>query len=245
MLLTSVPQCPPTRHLPAGDSVVSLGTSVRYGPAAMAADPRSASSEQDWRLQAELDAAGRRGVLEDLVGSLRSPNVVKEIEATVPHDVVVTHDGNLLFAYAADEATLKATRRAIEDTLKRDGITGRIRLSHWDSELDDWRQTEPPGTTQDKRVQDLVDREAETMETRTLVASAGKLIRAEFEQSLLEWANELGLQCKVIEHPHLLTAQVGFTVTGPKRKLDEFSQGLKAEERVTIRTETAVMLSPL
>jgi hypothetical protein len=212
----------------------------------MGTDPRNESTEQDWRLQAELDVADRRGLLEDLVGSLRSPAIVKEVEASVPHDVVITHDGKLLFAYTADEATLKAARRAIENALRRDGIKGVIRLSHWDSELDDWRQTEPPpDTAQDKRVEDAADRDAETVETRTLVASAGKLIRAEFEQSLVEWANELGLRCKVIEHPHLLTAQVGFTVTGPKRKLDEFSQGLKAEERATIRTETTVMLSPL
>ena len=62
---------------------------------------------------------------------------------------------------------------------------------------------------------------------------------------MLDWAAQLGLECKLIEHPHLLTTQVGFTVTGPKRKVDEFSQGLAAEERTTIRTEGVVMLSPL
>jgi hypothetical protein len=40
-------------------------------------------------------------------------------------------------------------------------------------------------------------------------------------------------------------ALVGFTVTGPKRKLDEFSEGVKAEEWMTIRTETQVMLGPI
>lgn len=53
------------------------------------------------------------------------------------------------------------------------------------------------------------------------------------------------MQCKVFEHPHLLKTQVGFTVTGPKRKLDEFAHGLQAEERAVFRTERAVMLSPL
>jgi hypothetical protein len=45
--------------------------------------------------------------------------------------------------------------------------------------------------------------------------------------------------------PHLLTTQVAFTVTGPKRKVDEFAQGLRAEELATMPTERAVMLSPL
>lgn len=213
----------------------------------MGTDPRNDSTEKNWRLQAELDAADRRGVLENLVGSLRSPELLKEVEASVPRDVVITHDGKLLFAYAADEATLQTTRDAIESVIGRDGSMARsIRLSHWDSELDDWRQTDPPPTTpQEKQPDDAAEREADAVETRTLVASAGKLIRVEFEQSLLEWASELGVQCEVIDHPHLLTSQVGFTVTGPKRKLDEFSEGLKAEERATIRTETSVMLSPL
>ncbi len=56
---------------------------------------------------------------------------------------------------------------------------------------------------------------------------------------------KLGLECNIIEHPHLLTTQVGFTVTGPKRRIDEFVQGLNAEGRATVRAETGVMLSPL
>ena len=90
-----------------------------------------------------------------------------------------------------------------------------------------------------------LDRDAETIETRTLVASSGKLIRAEFEQTMRTWADQLGLRCETIEHPHLLATQVGFTVTGSHRKLEEFAQGLHAEELATIRTERAVMLSPL
>ena len=158
---------------------------------------------------------------------------------------MITHDGKLLFAYAADERTLRATRSAIESALGRDDITASVRISHWDDELDDWRQTDPPATAKQKRAEDTAARLAETVETRTLVASSGKLIRAEFEHTMRDWAGRLGVECEIIEHPHLLTTQVGFTVTGPKRKLDEFSQGLKAEERATIRTETAVMLSPL
>ena len=95
------------------------------------------------------------------------------------------------------------------------------------------------------RIEDAADHDAEAIETRTMVASAGKLIRAQLEQSMRDWADRLGVECKIVEHPHLLTTQVGFTVTGPRRRIDEFAQGLAAEERATIRTETAVMLSPL
>ena len=59
------------------------------------------SSEQDWRLQAELDVEDTRGTLDRLLGHLRGPEVFKDIEAAVAHDVVITHDGKLVFAYAA------------------------------------------------------------------------------------------------------------------------------------------------
>jgi hypothetical protein len=202
-------------------------------------------AEQDWRLKAELDEGAIGGALHRLVGRLRSPDIVKEIEATVPHDVVITHDGKLLFAYAASEASLAAARSAIENVLRQEGIKASLRVSHWDDELDDWHQTDPPATAQEKLADEAARRDADAIETRTVVATSGKRVRAEFEQTMSRWADELGLECKIIEHPHLLTTQVAFTVTGPKRKIDEFSQGLVAEGWAYVRTDNAVMLSPL
>jgi hypothetical protein len=140
---------------------------------------------------------------------------------------------------------LTATRRAIEGVLAQENIKASIYVSHWDDALDAWRQIDPPSTGSERVREEATVRDAEAVETRTLVASSGKMIRAEFEQSMLAWAQQLGVQCETIEHPHLLTTQLGFTVTGPRRKLDEFADGLKAEEAATIRTERAVMLSPL
>jgi hypothetical protein len=211
----------------------------------MASDPEESSGDQDWRMQAELHGVETRGALADLVGRMRGPNVVKEIEATVPRDVVVTHDGKLLFAYAADEGTLAAARSAIEEVLRRDGIEASVRLSHWDDDREQWRQTDPPLSAEEQQADAAAERDAEAIETRTLVASSGKMIRAEFEQTMREWADRLSLQCAIVEHPHLLTTQVAFTVTGPKGKIDEFSRGLRAEELQTIRAERTVMASPL
>jgi hypothetical protein len=203
---------------------------------------------------------GLGGALEHLLGRLRGglrggsgvggadrggSEVVHEAQAAIPHDVVLTHDGSLLFAYAANQETITATRRALESVLSHDGIEASIYVSHWDDALDAWRQIDPPSTGGERVREEAAVRDAEAIETRTLVASSGKMIRAEFEQSMLAWAAQLGVQCETIEHPHLLTTQIGFTITGPRRKLDEFASGLKAEEAATIRTERAVMLSPL
>lgn len=163
----------------------------------------------------------------------------------MPHEVVVTHDGGVIFAYAPNEQILLIARQAIETVLSEDGIKATIQLSHWDDDREQWRQTDPPlGDAQAQREEES-DRVADAIETRTLVANAGRLIRAEFEQTMLNWANELDLQCKVFEHPHLLVTQVGFTVTGPKHKIDDFARGLEAEGRMMVRIETRVMLSPL
>jgi hypothetical protein len=211
----------------------------------MATDAPESSTEQDWRLKAELDAVDRRSALDHVLGRVHGPDVVKEVGAAVGHDVVITHDGKLLFAYAAGEAALKAARSAIENVLARDNIKASILVSHWDDDLDEWHQIDPPLSGEAKRIDDDARRDANTVESRTLVASSGKEIRAEFERSMVTWAQELGLEYEVIEHPHTLTSQVAFTVTGPKRKIDEFAQGLRAEEIATMRTERSVMLSPL
>jgi hypothetical protein len=205
----------------------------------------SPEAEQDWRLQAELDVGDPRSALHSLVGRLRGPDFVKEIEATVSHDVVITHDGKLLFAYAASEAGLAAARSAIENVLRQDGIKASVCVSHWDDELDEWHQTDPPATAQEQLTEEVADRDAEAIETRTLVATSGKVVRSEFEQTMRGAADRLGLECEIVEHPHLLTTQVAFTVTGPRRKIDEFSHELIAVGWRYVRTDDAVMLSPL
>ena len=203
------------------------------------------TADQDWRLRADLGSAYSSGALDQLLRRVRGSDVVKEIDSVVPHDVVITHDGEFLFAYAADEAALTAARSAIEHVLRRAKPDTTIIVSHWDDGLDEWHQTDPPLSEEAERVADAARRNDEAVETRTMVASAGKEIRAEFEQSMVNWAQELGLGYEVIEHPHLLTTQVAFTVTGPKGKIDEFARGLKAQEIATLRTERTVMMSPL
>jgi hypothetical protein len=60
-----------------------------------------------------------------------------------------------------------------------------------------------------------------------------------------DYAERLGLECDIAEqHPHLLRTQVAFTVHGPKRKVDEFALGLRAQGWATVRAESNV-LNPL
>src|ERR1700683_4619149 len=104
------------------------------------------ADDKDWRLQGELHAGGPAGAERRLVARFRGPSVVRDLEAAASPEVVITHDGNVLFAYAADEAALTGARSSIEDTLRKDGASASVRVSHWDDELDSWRQTDPPAT---------------------------------------------------------------------------------------------------
>jgi hypothetical protein len=189
----------------------------------------------------ELGEGGKRHVLEGVRGRVHQPH----IGSALPHDVVVTHDGAVMFAYAATRTSLDTARRAIETALGDEQREAKVSVSHWHDGLDEWVQVDPPLAGARKRAEEAVEREGQRQESRTLVVSSGKLVRAEVEQTMRECAARLGIECELIEHPHLLTTQVAFTVTGPRRKLDEFAQALRAEELATMRTEREVMLSPL
>jgi hypothetical protein len=203
------------------------------------------ADDQDWRLKVELPVATHGSVLDHLLSRVHAPDIAEEVGRAIPHNVAVTHDGKLLFAYAATREALDSARTAIELVLRKDGIDGTMLTSHWDGHLDEWLQVDPPLTGAAKRAEDVFERNAAAVEERTLIASSGNLIRTEFEQTMREWADKLDLRCEVIEHPHLLRTQVAFTVTGPRRKIDEFADGLKAEGLATMRSELAVMASPL
>jgi hypothetical protein len=194
------------------------------------------STDQSWRLKAEL----RDGALDEAVAQVRR----KDVDAAdwpLPPDVVVTHDGNTLFAYAAGEESIRATKEEVEALPHQ----GAIVISHWDEPLDEWVQVDPPPSGQAGEREQAGERAAESVETRTMVASAGRQVRAEIEVVMREAAANLQLQLSITEHQHLLTCQVLFEVTGPRGKIDQFAADLNAYELATMRTERAVMMSPL
>jgi hypothetical protein len=193
-------------------------------------------ADKDWRLQIELPGEAAR--LRELTGGARGDDAPGG-------EVVITHDGDTLYAYAAAEDTIRAARATLAAGLAGEGLEGEARISHWDDEHEEWRQVDPPPSELAREAIEREDEAGEQVETRTLVATAGKLVRGEFEQSMSSWAQKLGLKCEIVEHPHLLTTQLAFTVTGAKDRVDEFAAGLKAEGWTYVRTETGVMLNPL
>jgi len=192
-------------------------------------------------MKAELSGSVSSHVLDELVERVRGRHIANQARALLPHEIVITHDGKDIFAYATAKPAVQSARTAIQALAGRASAV----ISHWDDGLDEWVQVDPPLRGIAKQRRGAAERYARKRETRTLVASAGKLVRAEIEQSMREQADRLGLELTITEHPHLLTCQVLFEVTGQRHKIDELAADLNAEEMATMRAERAVMLSPL
>jgi hypothetical protein len=188
----------------------------------------ASAEQQDWRLEARVRAKSRSSL----------DHIADDTRAAVGPDVVVTMDGSVLFAYGATQSTVDAAREAIEDVLRRDRLDGSVLVSHWDPALEDWRQVDPPPSA---ALEAEVAREAGRVITQTFVCVAGKLVRAQIERTMLESARIHGVQCEIAEHPHMLTTQVSFTVTGPEHRLDDFRTDLHDQAFATIRADALTM----
>jgi hypothetical protein len=187
------------------------------------------ADDQDWRLQLDLDEPVD---LDRLVGRVRgdADEFERDTRSTLSEDVVLTHDGSKFFAYAPSETSIDGARDAIESVLRNEQRQATIRLSHWDEDLRTWHQIDPPLTGAEEEQARLSaeehireeSAEAAKPETRTVVSVVGKLVRKSFEHQMLEYAKSLGLECVIVEHPHLLSTQVAFRVTGPTSDVEAF-----------------------
>jgi len=201
------------------------------------------SEEQDWRLRVDLaDAAGFHSRLRD------AHHFERELEPLVDHDVVLSYDDDTLFAYANTEAALAEVRRAVEHQLTSEGASGKITVSHWDDDLGDvgdWHLVDPPESSSELAVEEEERREhaveeerAERVVTRTFVVTAGRLVHEYFEKTAVDDAREAGVELSFTEHPHLLTTQIAFTLTGPSAQVDLVIANMKARAGAMTRFES-------
>ena len=197
--------------------------------------------DQDWRLVAELDEPeDHQGLLDRVLGRVRDEygKAADEAQAGAGEGVVITHDGSRLFAYADSEVALASARAGIASACEHHGFTAKYVVSHWADDLDSWRQVDPPETAEQAEATRAEDLEGETVETQTVVIRAGGTVRAVLEETMRDYADRLGLECEVVEHPHLLQTQVAFKVTGQRRKIAEFRGALERDSWTSIRADS-------
>jgi len=199
--------------------------------------------EQDWRLRADI--ADARGLLARL---REARHFERELEPLVGPDVVLSADDEKLFAYANTRAAIDETRRALEHELAGAGRSAAIAISHWDDAGNDWHQvdpTPPPEEVERERHQDdeqeaEVAREAR-VETRTVAVTSGKMARNWFETTVADEARELGVELSIVEHPHLLSTQIVFTLTGETGKVEQVISDMNDRAGATTRLEAAYL----
>jgi hypothetical protein len=168
------------------------------------------SEDQDWRLRVDLaDPAALHAGLRD------ARRIERELDSVVAADVVVSHNGDTLFAYANTRESIDGARRAIEARLAQGGVAADVDVSRWDGAGARWVDPDAPpadapapGSPSDPIV------------TRTFVESAGRLVRNLVETTVAADARERGVELSIVEHPHLLRTQLAFTLTGPASQVD-------------------------
>jgi hypothetical protein len=67
--------------------------------------------------------------------------------------------------------------------------------------------------------------------------TSGKWVRGWYETTAADEAREAGVELSVVEHPHLLTTQIAFTLTGPAGNIDDVLADLKARAGMVTRLE--------
>lgn len=89
----------------------------------------------DWRLRIDLDDDGTAGNVAD---AMRSAEVERELAADFDRRVIVSHEGETIFLYAADREPLDRARAAVQKHLDAKGWQGKLELRHWHPAAEDW-----------------------------------------------------------------------------------------------------------
>src|ERR1700753_3004121 len=97
--------------------------------------------DDDWRLQIDLDDAGVAGKTADL---LRSTELELDLKGDVGEQVVVSHEGERIFLYAADRPPLERARTAIQKFLDDKGWQATLDLRRWHPGADAWEDPDEP-----------------------------------------------------------------------------------------------------
>ena len=189
------------------------------------------AADQDWRLRVDINDPS---ALHERLRSAR--HFERELDPLIADDVVLSHDDDTVFAYTNTSASIEEVRRAIEHQLAQDGLTAEVGVAHWDDPSATWLapgEAPPAPPPAD-----------DTIVTRTFVETAGKLVRKYFEEVISADARERGVKLSIVEHRHLLTTQIAFTLTGPASEVESLIADIQADASSITRFESA-SLTPI
>lgn len=196
------------------------------------------ADDQDWRLRVDIDDPSA------LHARLRGArHFERELDPLIAGDVVLSHDDDTVFAYAKTSASIEEVRRAVERQLAQDGLSAQVHVAHWDDASETWLA---PGEAPPARAvapgEGAVTSEPaadDPIVTRTYAETSGKLVRNYFETVVAEEAKSRGVKLSIVEHPHLLTTQLAFNLTGPASAVKGVIDAIQSDAHNLTQFESA------
>ena len=196
------------------------------------------ADDQDWRLRVDIDDPS---ALHERLRGAR--HFERELEPLIADDVVLSHDDDTVFAYANTSASIEEVRRVVQRQLAEDGLTAEARVAHWDDGSATWLAPgdAPPNQATSPREgaaspEPPVD---DPIVTRTYAETSGKLVRHYFENVVAGEAESRGVKLSIVEHPHLLTTQLAFNLTGPSSAVKAVIDAIQTDAGTVTRFESA------
>jgi hypothetical protein len=130
--------------------------------------------DDDFRLQIDLEDDGMAGKVADL---LRSGELEHDLKVAAFNQLIVSHEGEEIFVYAADREHIEQARTAVEKLLADKGWEAKLDVRRWHPEAEQWEDPDQPlpGSEAEK----AAEHEDRIEQEDTEVAAHGGL--AEFE----------------------------------------------------------------
>lgn len=89
----------------------------------------------DFRLQIDLEDEGTAGKVADL---LRSTELEHDLKVAAYNQLIVSHEGEEIFVYAADREHIEGARKAVEKLLDSKGWEAKLEVRRWHPEAEEW-----------------------------------------------------------------------------------------------------------
>jgi len=91
--------------------------------------------DDDFRLQIDLEDEGVAGKVADL---LRSGELEHDLKVAAYDQLIVSHEGEEIFVYAADRDHIEQARKAVEKMLDSKGWEAKLEVRRWHPEAEEW-----------------------------------------------------------------------------------------------------------
>jgi hypothetical protein len=106
-------------------------------------------TDDEWRVEIDLDDEDHGYTLGE---RLRAHDLDDEARERLGRRVIVTRDGSKVFLYATDEESAREAERVARALIEADRLTGRITVTRWNLEAEEWVQVaDSTETTRERR----------------------------------------------------------------------------------------------